>query len=190
MEERFLLDRVALGSGGVSPGNVEGAAAVVADFADAGLAFGDGAAVSAGEAAHAVVLKLLVEMGIGFDRLIVEDGAEGGHWDLWGYCSAGVRVPASGASGASGFRLRASGSGLRDGLGDASYLAAPGVVHATAWVLRFAQDDRVSEVSSGRGLAWRGIRAAGTRSSAFCSMAAAWARDMWEARIVAKFLLL
>jgi len=50
-----------LRSGGVSPGNVERAAAIVADFAYAGLAFRDGAAVSAGEAADAVVVELFVE---------------------------------------------------------------------------------------------------------------------------------
>ena len=69
MKERFFFDGVALGSGGVSPGDVERAAAVVADFADSGLAFGDGTTMSAGEAAHAVVVELLVERGIGFDGL-------------------------------------------------------------------------------------------------------------------------
>jgi hypothetical protein len=55
VEKRLLLDGIALRSGDVSPGNVELAAAVEADFADAGLAFGNGAAVSAGEAAQAIV---------------------------------------------------------------------------------------------------------------------------------------
>jgi hypothetical protein len=80
VEEWFLLDWIALRASGVSPGDVESAAAIVADFADAGLAFGDGAAMSAGEAAHAIVLDLLVEIGIGFADLLVENGAEGGHW--------------------------------------------------------------------------------------------------------------
>jgi hypothetical protein len=88
MEKRLLLDGVALGAGGVSPGDVECAAAVVADFADAGLAFGDGTAMSAGEAAHAVVGELLVEMGIGFADAFVENGAESGHGDLWVYSNA------------------------------------------------------------------------------------------------------
>ncbi len=79
VKEWLLFDRVALSSGGVSPGDVERAAAIVADFADAGLAFGDGAAMSAGEAAHAIVLELLVESGIGFANSLVENGAEGGH---------------------------------------------------------------------------------------------------------------
>ena len=89
VEEWFLLDGVALGSGGVSPGDVEGAAAVVADFADAGLAFGDGAAVSAGEAAHAVVVELFVESGIGFADSLVENSAEGGHAQPLVYSNAG-----------------------------------------------------------------------------------------------------
>ena len=87
VKERLLFDGIALGAGGVSPGNVERAAAVVADFADARLAFGDGAAMSAGETAHAVVLELFVEMGIGFTDLFVENGAEGGHG--WFYFTLG-----------------------------------------------------------------------------------------------------
>jgi hypothetical protein len=79
VEEWFLFDGVALGAGGVSPGNVERAAAVVADFADSGLAFRDRAAMSAGEAAHAVVVEFLVENGIGFADSLVENGAGGGH---------------------------------------------------------------------------------------------------------------
>ena len=55
VEERLLLDGIALHSGGVSPGDVELAAAIEADLADSGLAFGDRAAVAAGEAADAVV---------------------------------------------------------------------------------------------------------------------------------------
>ena len=88
VEERFLFDRVALGSGGVSPGYIERAAAVVADFADSGLAFGDGTTMSAGEAAHAIVFELLVERGIGFADLLVENSAEGGHGELCLYSNA------------------------------------------------------------------------------------------------------
>ena len=55
MEERLLLDGIALHARGVSPGNVELAAAIEADFADSGLAFGNGAAVSAGKTADAAV---------------------------------------------------------------------------------------------------------------------------------------
>ena len=65
VEERLLFDGIALHSGGVSPGDVECAAAVEADFADAGLAFGDGAAVAAGKTADAVVVEFFVEGRIG-----------------------------------------------------------------------------------------------------------------------------
>jgi hypothetical protein len=78
VEERFFLNGIALGGGGVSPGNVELAAAIEADFADAGLAFGDGAAVSAGEAAEAMVAKGFAERGVGCTNFFVEEGAEGG----------------------------------------------------------------------------------------------------------------
>jgi len=77
-----------LHSGGVSPGNVERAAAVVADFAYAWLAFGDGAAVSAGKTADAVVVKFFLERGVGLANFAVEDVAEGRHGKLWGYSSA------------------------------------------------------------------------------------------------------
>ena len=94
----LLLDRVALGSGGVSPGNVKRAAAIVADFANAGLAFGDGAAMSASEAAHAVVGELLVEAGIGLANSLVENTAEGGHGGhlLLFYAGAGAEFLVSG----------------------------------------------------------------------------------------------
>jgi hypothetical protein len=79
VEKWLLLDGITLGSGSVSPRNIERAAAVVADFAHAGLAFGNRAAVSAGEAAHAVVLELFVKSGIGFADVLVENTAEGAH---------------------------------------------------------------------------------------------------------------
>jgi len=86
MEKRLLLNGVALGSGGISPGYEERAAAIVADLAHAGLAFGNGTAMSASEAAHAVILELLVKMGISLANALVENGAEGGHFlilPLW-----------------------------------------------------------------------------------------------------------
>jgi hypothetical protein len=71
-----------LHSSGVSPGSVESAAAVEADLAYAGLAFRNGAAVTAGKTADAVVIKFFVERGIGLANSLVEDGAEGGHGNL------------------------------------------------------------------------------------------------------------
>jgi hypothetical protein len=82
VEEGLLLDRIALGSGGVAPRDIEFAAAVVADFADSGLAFRDGTAMSARETAEAIVVELLVESGFGFTDSFVENTAEGGHGDL------------------------------------------------------------------------------------------------------------
>ena len=82
VEEGLFLDGIALHAGGVSPWNEEGAGAIEADFADSGLAVRDGAAVSAGEAADAVVVEFFVKRGGGFADVVVEDLAEGGHWTL------------------------------------------------------------------------------------------------------------
>ena len=79
VEERFLFDGIALHPGGVSPGNIKRAAAVVAHFADAGLALGNGATVTARETAHTAVVEFLVESWIGLANSAVKDVAEGGH---------------------------------------------------------------------------------------------------------------
>src|SRR5258708_10913390 len=91
VEERLLLDRIALGSGNVSPGNVEGAAAVVTDFADTRLAVGDGAAVAAGEAANPAMVELLVQARIGLMNSFVEETAKGRH-----ETSVTILIPAEG----------------------------------------------------------------------------------------------
>src|SRR5208282_2917561 len=78
VEEGLFLNRIALGAGRVSPGSVKRAAAVVADFADSGSAFGDGTAVAARKAAQATVFELFVEMRIGFLDMLIEDRAQGG----------------------------------------------------------------------------------------------------------------
>jgi hypothetical protein len=82
VKKRFLLDRIALRAGSIAPRDKQRSAAVVADFADAGLALGDGTAMSAGEAANPVVLELLVKTGIRFADSLVENTAQGGHNDL------------------------------------------------------------------------------------------------------------
>jgi len=79
VEEWLLLDGIALSSGNVSPGNVERAAAVVADFADARLTVGDGTAVAAGEAANPAILELLVQARLGLMNSFIEQTAKGGH---------------------------------------------------------------------------------------------------------------
>jgi hypothetical protein len=79
MEERLLLDRITLHSADVPPGNVELTAAIKAHFADTRLTVGNGATVSAGEAAHAIAVKFLNQVGIGLSDAGIEDVAEGGH---------------------------------------------------------------------------------------------------------------
>ena len=64
MEEGLLFDRVALHAAHVAPGHVELAAAIEADLADARQAVGDGTAVAAREATHAVSVKLFVEVSL------------------------------------------------------------------------------------------------------------------------------
>ena len=59
MEERLLLNGIALHTGGVSPGHVEFAAAIKANLAYPGLAIGDWATVSAGKATNTIVTEIL-----------------------------------------------------------------------------------------------------------------------------------
>ncbi len=79
VEEWLFFDGIALHSGGVSPGDIECAAAVEADFAYAGLAFGNRATVTAGKAADAAVVEFFVERRVRFADSLVQDVAEGGH---------------------------------------------------------------------------------------------------------------
>jgi hypothetical protein len=79
VEKRLLLDGIALGSGHVSPGNVECAAAVVTNFADASLALRDWTTVAAGEAAYPASVELLVKARVGLLNSFVEKTAKGGH---------------------------------------------------------------------------------------------------------------
>ena len=83
MEEGLLFNGIALHSRGVSVRDIERTAAVVADFAHAGLAFGNWAAVTAGEAADTIVVELFVERDVGFTNSTVEDVAEGRHWSVF-----------------------------------------------------------------------------------------------------------
>jgi hypothetical protein len=79
VEERLLLNGIALSSGNVSPGDVKSAATVVADFADAGLTVGDGAAVAAREAANPAIVELLVKARVGLLHSFIEETAKRGH---------------------------------------------------------------------------------------------------------------
>jgi hypothetical protein len=111
MEERLLFDGIALHSGGVSPGDVEFATAVEADFTDSGLAFGDGAAVAAGEAADAVVTEILHEGRIGFADSLIEDVAEGGHGEPLELFSRRTGIRGQGLGQGSGVKDRGVGLG-------------------------------------------------------------------------------
>jgi hypothetical protein len=84
VEKWFLLDGVALRARRVSPRDIELPAAIVANFADSSLAFGNRTAVSAREATQAIIFQLLDEARIGFADLLIENGAQGGrHLDLY-----------------------------------------------------------------------------------------------------------
>jgi hypothetical protein len=80
MEERLLLNGIALNSANVSPGNVERAAAVVANLADSGLAVGNRTAMSARKTTHTITVKPLVK--ISFTNMFINDIAKRGHKDL------------------------------------------------------------------------------------------------------------
>ena len=77
MKERLLLDGIALHSADVSPGHIELAAAVVANFADARLALRDGTAVPASETADAVAVEFLVKFALA--NMLVDNIAKSGH---------------------------------------------------------------------------------------------------------------
>ena len=79
VEEGLLLNRVALHSGDISPGNVEGAATIVANLTDTGLSLANWAAVAAGIAADAVAIQFLPESGVAFADARIKDVAKGGH---------------------------------------------------------------------------------------------------------------
>jgi hypothetical protein len=79
MEERLLLDRIALYSSDISPRDVELSTTVEAHLADTGLTVWDWATVSAGVATHAIVIELLDQVGICLSNALIEDVAEGGH---------------------------------------------------------------------------------------------------------------
>ena len=59
VEERLLLDRVALHAADVAPRHVQRPAPVEADLADAGGAVGQGTGVAAGDAADAPLVERL-----------------------------------------------------------------------------------------------------------------------------------
>jgi hypothetical protein len=87
VEERLLLNGIALHAADISPGHVESSALVVANFANSGLSFWDGATVPTGETADAIAIQLFVKIGISYLNVPVEDVAKSGHNRPWGHCN-------------------------------------------------------------------------------------------------------
>ena len=79
MEERLLLDGIALHAAHVSPWDKELAATVIANLANTLLAFGDRAVVSAGKAADSAAFDWFVKLA--FANLLVQNFLEGRHGD-------------------------------------------------------------------------------------------------------------
>src|SRR5215472_1348330 len=76
MEEGLLLDGVALHASHIAPRHIKRAALVETHLAYAGLAFRDGATVSACVAANAVAIEFLVELSLA--NILVQQIAQGG----------------------------------------------------------------------------------------------------------------
>ena len=80
VEERLLLDRIALHAADVAPRHVEMSAAVVAHLAHAGLSIRNRTLVPAGIAAYSVlIVELLHKLGRRFAHILIEDLLQGGH---------------------------------------------------------------------------------------------------------------
>src|SRR5271165_5022617 len=82
MEERLLLDRIALHAAHITPRDIESAAAVISNFANSGLAVGNRTAMAAGVTANAIAVKLLVKLACAFANVLVYDIAQSGHYHL------------------------------------------------------------------------------------------------------------
>jgi hypothetical protein len=74
MEEWLLLNRVALHSADIAPRHVKLPALVVANLANTGLTFGNGATVSAGKAADSIAFDFLVQLA--FADVLIKDFAQ------------------------------------------------------------------------------------------------------------------
>ena len=100
VEERLLLDRIALHAADVAPRDVQRAAAVESDFADAMCAVGQRTRVPAGDAADAPVVERLDELAGPNGRLehVLQRHKE--------YTLAGSAVDARGRAGRSGRKER------------------------------------------------------------------------------------
>src|SRR5664280_2669529 len=79
VEEWFLFDGIALHPADVPPGHLEHSALVESHLANTGLSVGNGAAVSAREAAHTVAVKLLAQLRRSFPDFLLQDFLEVSH---------------------------------------------------------------------------------------------------------------
>src|SRR4051794_744 len=77
VEERFLLNGIALHAADVSPGYKELATMVVTYFADSGLTIRNGTTVTTGEAAYPVAVKFFVQVPLA--DVVVNDFTKGRH---------------------------------------------------------------------------------------------------------------
>jgi hypothetical protein len=83
VEERFLLNRIALDATDIAPRYAQVTVAIEPYLAHADRAVGDGTFVPAGVASHAAVRYGLDELGRRLDRSSIEDVGEGGHDPLY-----------------------------------------------------------------------------------------------------------
>ncbi len=77
MEERFLLDGIALHAADVAPGHVKRSALVVTYFADTGLTIRNGTAMATGKTAYPVAIEFLVQVPLA--DVFVNDFTKGRH---------------------------------------------------------------------------------------------------------------
>src|SRR6185369_3213220 len=94
VEERLLLDRVALNTADITPRDAQVPAAVEAHLAHADGAVGNRALVSARVTADAILGDVLDELRRGLSRSRLENIGQGGHAiDCTTVCRAGLHAP-------------------------------------------------------------------------------------------------
>ncbi len=71
MEERLLLNRIALHSRNISPWDIESSTVVEANLANTRLSLGNGTAVAAGVAAHSIAIQLFPKGRVAFADALV-----------------------------------------------------------------------------------------------------------------------
>ncbi len=77
VKEGFFFNGIALHAAYISPRHIKRSTLIEADFADAGLAIGNGTAMSAGKTTQPIAIKFFIENS--FANVFVENVAKGGH---------------------------------------------------------------------------------------------------------------